>query len=423
MQILINLTHRGACGCDETTGDGAGILMQKPHEFLRIAAREAMIHLPEASDYAAGLVFLPVDEDRRKAAESTVAEAAGQMDLNILGWRDVPVHSEAVGDLARRVMPSIRMVFVGEGDASNAAAFEQRLFLMRKTAENRVRDEDDSDDHLFHIASLSARTLVYKGMLLADQMTAFYPDLGHPAMASALALVHQRYSTNTLPSWDLAQPFRYLCHNGEINTVKGNRNWMQARSPMFSDSVFGKQIAALNPVCTPGGSDSASLDNALELLLYTGRPLAQCMMMLIPEAWQHHPTMSRAKHDFYAYHSCLMEPWDGPAAIPFTDGIQVGAVLDRNGLRPSRYTVTRDGRVIMASETGVLPVDPTNIAVKGRLEPGRMFLVDLEQHRIIHDDEIKQTMATRQPYGRWLEQKPVASGGSVAGTPSAPARR
>ena len=404
LQILVNLTHRGACGCDETTGDGAGILIQMPHDFLRIAAREAAIQLPVASHYAAGLVFLPTHDKRRRTAEGIVADAAGQMNLNLLGWRDVPVNPAAIGDLARRVMPAIRMVFVGKAAACDDTEFERRLFLMRKSAENQVRRTLGEGGDLFHVASLSSRTLVYKGMLLADQMTPFYPDLVHPAMASALALVHQRYSTNTLPSWDLAQPFRYLCHNGEINTVKGNRNWMQARAPLFSDPALGKQVAALNPVCTPGASDSASLDNALELLLATGRPLAQCMMMLIPEAWQHHPTMSRAKRDFYAYHGCLMEPWDGPAAIPFTDGIQVGAVLDRNGLRPSRYTVTRDGRVIMASEAGVLPVDPANVAHKGRLEPGRMFLVDLERRRIIHDDEIKQTMATRQPYGRWLEQ-------------------
>ncbi len=400
LQILINLTHRGACGCDETTGDGAGILMQKPHAFLRIAAREAMIHLPAESDYATGLVFLPDDARLRRAAETALAEAAAQMGLNLLGWRDVPVHAEAAGDLARRVMPIIRMLFVGKGAPCDAAVFERHLFLMRKLAENQIRNNAEG----FHLVSLSARTLVYKGMLLADQMVAFYPDLGHPAMASAMALVHQRYSTNTLPAWNLAQPFRYLCHNGEINTVEGNRAWMRARTPLFSDPIWGKQIADLAPVCSPGGSDSASLDNALELLLFTGRPLAQCMMMLIPEAWQHHQTMSRAKHDFYAYHGCLMEPWDGPAAVAFTDGTQVGAVLDRNGLRPTRYTITRDGRVIMASETGVLPVDPVDVIHKGRLEPGRMFLVDLEQHRIIHDDEIKQAMAARQPYGRWLEQ-------------------
>jgi glutamate synthase (NADPH/NADH) large chain len=402
LQILVNLTHRGACGCDDTTGDGAGILLQKPHTFLKKAARQALIHLPGETDYAAGLVFLPNDAKRRQEAEAALVDAAGQRGLSFLGWRDVPVDPTATGDLARRVMPTIRMVFVGKGDGS--VDFERQLVRLRKAAENRVREASATGEDLFHIVSLSSRTMVYKGMLLADQMTDFYPDLSDPTMSSALALVHQRYSTNTFPSWDLAQPFRYLCHNGEINTVRGNINWMRAREPLFRDGRTGKPIIEMSPVCTPGGSDSAALDNALELLLQTGRPLAQCMMMLIPEAWQHHETMSRAKKDFYAYHSCLMEPWDGPAAVPFTDGVVVGAVLDRNGLRPSRYTVTRDGRVIMASETGVLPVDPADVVFKGRLEPGRMFLVDLEQHRIVHDDEIKQTMATRQPYGRWLKQ-------------------
>ena len=319
--------------------------------------------------------------------------------------------------MARRVMPVIQMAFVGKGDAGGEPlAFERRLYLTRKTAENRVRNRFDPSESLFHIASLSSRTLVYKGMLLADQMTSFYPDLCDPAMASALALVHQRYSTNTFPAWNLAQPFRYLCHNGEINTVQGNINWMRARETLFRSGDFGDGITNLIPVSTPGGSDSATLDNTLELLLHTGRPLAQCMMMLIPEAWQHHDTMSQTKRDFYAYHACLMEPWDGPAAIPFTDGVSAGAVLDRNGLRPCRYTVTRDGRVIMASETGVLPMDPANVAVKGRLEPGRMFLVDLEQNRIIHDDEIKETMAARRPYGRWLQENLL----HLEGLPPAP---
>ena len=350
-------------------------------------------------------MFLPSDRDLRRAAQSALADAAHQKGLVFLGWRPVPVNPEAAGDLARRVMPAIRMVFVGKADTrEDSRAFERRLYLMRKSVERRVYHPVDPRDGLFHIASLSSRTLVYKGMLLADQMTAFYPDLCDPEMTSALALVHQRYSTNTFPSWDLAQPFRYLCHNGEINTVRGNINWMRSREPLFRDGAFGDHMADVIPVCTPGGSDSATLDNALELLLQTGRPLAQCMMMLVPEAWQHHETMSRTKRDFYAYHACLMEPWDGPAAIPFTDGINVGAVLDRNGLRPSRYTVTRDGRVIMASETGVLPVDPTNVAVKGRLEPGRMFLVDLEQGRIVHDDEIKESMAAKRPYGRWIQE-------------------
>ncbi|MGD8703590.1 MAG: glutamate synthase central domain-containing protein, partial [Desulfosarcina sp.] len=405
LQILVNLTHRGACGCDETTGDGAGILIQKPHRFMQRIGNEAAVSLPKAADYAAGLVFLPNNRDERRAAQAQLAAAAEVNGLVLLGWRKVPVHPEAAGDLARRVMPDIGMMFVGKADPlEDATRFERRLYLMRKVAENRVRRLNHAPGSLFHIASLSSRTLVYKGMLLADQMTGFYPDLLDPDLTSALALVHQRYSTNTFPSWDLAQPFRYLCHNGEINTLKGNINWMRAREPFFRSADFADDMADIVPVITPGGSDSASLDNALELLLHSGRPLAQCMMMLIPEAWQHHDTMSRTKKDFYAYHACLMEPWDGPAAIPFTDGIHVGAVLDRNGLRPSRYTVTTDGRVVMASETGVLPIDPADIAVKGRLEPGRMFLVDLEQGRIVHDDEIKETMAARQPYGRWIRE-------------------
>ena len=408
LQILVNLTHRGACGCDETTGDGAGILIQKPHAFLEKAARGAGIQLPVEDAYAAGLVFLPNDDVMRRACQTVLETAAGEKGLRLLGWRDVPVNPAAAGDLARRVMPAMRMVFVARnGDDGDPTAFERRLYLLRKTAENRIRAMSPPVEGLFHIASLSARTLVYKGMLLADQMDAFFPDLVDPTMASALALVHQRYSTNTFPSWDLAQPFRCLCHNGEINTVRGNVNWMRAREPLMRDACSGRPIAELSPVCAPGGSDSAMLDNALEVLLFSGRPLAQCMMMLVPEAWQHHASMSRAKRDFYTYHSCGMEPWDGPAAVAFSDGRQVGAILDRNGLRPCRYTVTRDGRVIMASETGVLPVDPANVAYKGRLEPGRMFLVDLDQHRIVHDDEIKATMAGRQPYGRWLEENLV----------------
>jgi len=406
LQILVNLTHRGACGCDETTGDGAGILIQKPHGFLVKAAKKAGIRLPAEPDYAAGIAFLPTDEHHEDAVRQIVEKSAQEKGLTFLGWRNVPIDPASPGDLARRVMPAIRMMLVGKGDeGEDEAGFEHRLYLMRKKAENRVRLLDLSGDELFHIASLSSRTLVYKGMLLADQMLAFYPDLSDPTLDSALALVHQRYSTNTFPSWDLAQPFRALCHNGEINTVRGNINWMRAREPLFQNETFGDEMKDLLPVIREGGSDSAALDNAFELLLHTGRPLAQCMMMLIPEAWQHHETMSQTKKDFYAYHACLMEPWDGPASISFSDGISVGAVLDRNGLRPGRYTVTKDGRVIMASETGVLPVDPANIAAKGRLEPGRMFLVDLKQGRILHDEEIKEGMAARQPYGAWLKEK------------------
>ncbi len=424
LKILVNLTHRGACGCDETTGDGAGILIQKPHGFLEKAAEEVHIELPAEANYAAGMVFLPRDQNLCRAAKTAMAASAAAKGLAFLGWRKVPIDPEAAGDLARRVLPVIQMAYVGRGaTGGDQTAFERRLFCMRKAVENQVRRLPGMNGDMFHIASLSSRTLVYKGMLLADQMTAFYPDLADPAMTSALALVHQRYSTNTFPSWNLAHPFRYLCHNGEINTVQGNINWMRAREPLFRSQRFPDATADLVPVISPGASDSAALDNALELLLHTGRPLAQCMMMLVPEAWQHHATMSRAKKDFYAYHAFLMEPWDGPAAIAFTDGISVGAVLDRNGLRPSRYTVTRDGRVIMASEAGVLPVDPADVVYKGRLEPGRMFLADLAQGRIIEDEEIKATMAARQPYGRWLQENrlcldnlPGAKAAPVPGT-------
>ncbi len=403
LRILENLAHRGACGCDATTGDGAGILIQMPHAFLLKAAREAGIALPEKGAYGAGLVFLPRDENRQqwcRAQFEAVVREEGQV---VLGWRRVPVNPDVIGDLARSTRPAIRQIFIGRGDGvDDVLSFERKLYVIRKVMEKRVRETDWPEKRAFHVPSLSCRTLVYKGMFLADQMRPFYPDLEDSAMASALAIVHQRYSTNTLPSWDLAQPFRFLCHNGEINTLRGNINWMNARQALFASELFGEDLAKLFPVATPGGSDSMILDNALELLYHTGRSLPHCIMMLIPEAWQHHATMPAAKKDFYAYHACLMEPWDGPASIPFTDGTLVGAVLDRNGLRPSRYTVTRDDRVIMASETGVLDIAPEDVLRKGRLEPGRMFLVDTGEGRIVEDAEIKARMAGRRPYGRWV---------------------
>jgi glutamate synthase domain-containing protein 2/glutamate synthase domain-containing protein 1/glutamate synthase domain-containing protein 3 len=402
LQILVNLTHRGACGCDETTGDGAGILIQKPDTFLRQAAAAAGLPLETDQDYAAGLVFLPQEAEQRARIKALIADAAGSQGLTLVGWREVPIDPTAAGDLARQVLPVIEMLYVGAPTGTAGALFERQLYLLRKRAQNQARRLSTPAGNGFHIASLSARTLVYKGMLLADQIPAFFPDLQDPAMVSALALVHQRYSTNTFPSWELAQPFRYLCHNGEINTVRGNINWMRAREPLFASEPFGAEMDQIVPVIAPGGSDSASLDNAFELLLHTGRPLAQCMMMLIPEAWQHHETMDAAKKAFYAYNACSMEPWDGPAAIAFTDGRSVGAVLDRNGLRPSRYTVTKDGRLIMASETGVLPITPEAVATHGRLEPGRMLLIDLEEKRIIQDAEIKAAVAARHPYDQWL---------------------
>jgi len=403
LQILENLAHRGACGCDATTGDGAGILMQMPHTFMREAAPEAGIVLPEEGAYGAGLVFLPWEEDRQQWCRAQFEAVVRQEGQAFLGWRPVPVNPNVIGDLAQSTRPAIWQIFIGRGkDSHDTLAFERKLYFIRKVMEKRVREADWPGRGDFHVPSLSCRTLVYKGMFLADQMRPFYPDLGDPAMASALAIVHQRYSTNTLPSWGLAQPFRFLCHNGEINTLRGNINWMNARQALFASDLFGEELDKLFPVATPGGSDSMILDNALELLFHTGRTLPHCIMMLIPEAWQNHATMSEAKKDFYAYHACLMEPWDGPASIPFTDGTVVGAVLDRNGLRPSRYTVTRDDRVIMASETGVLDIAQDNVLQKGRLEPGRMFLVDMGEGRIVEDGEIKARIAGRRPYGRWL---------------------
>ena len=405
MQILVNLTHRGACGCDETTGDGAGILMQTPHTFLKKVAAVEGIHLPDEREYGTGLVFLPDLENERSAMmelfESVVKEE-GQV---LIGWRKVPSHSEVLGDLARKVEPCIYQIFIGRGPGiDDDRHFERKLYVIRKMIERSVRKSTLSQKMFFYVPSLSCQILVYKGMLLAEQVERYFPDLSDPDMKSGLALVHQRYSTNTFPTWDLAQPFRFLCHNGEINTLRGNINWMHARESLFKSELFGEDMSKLFPIATPNASDSAILDNALELLYHSGRSLPHAMMMLIPEAWQNHETMSDEKRAFYQYHSCLMEPWDGPASIPFTDGSCVGAVLDRNGLRPSRYTVTHDGFVIMGSETGVIEVDPANVAYKGRLEPGRMFLVDMEKGCIVDDEEIKSEMARRKPYRKWLSE-------------------
>ncbi|TAN36201.1 MAG: glutamate synthase large subunit [Verrucomicrobia bacterium] len=405
LQILVNLAHRGASGSDEKTGDGAGILMQLPDAFLR---KIAGVKLPEPKAYAAGLVFLPRDARQRATVIEWFEAVIQREGQEALGWRDVPVRNEVIGELARQVEPFIRQIFIGRGQGvADQAAFERKLLVIRKSIEREVRASDLPERKYFHIPSLSSRTLVYKGLLQADQIEPFFPDLTDNDMVSGLALVHQRYSTNTFPTWDLAQPFRFLCHNGEINTLRGNVNWMNARQSLFRSPLFGDDIKKLFPVLTPGASDSAILDNALELLYHTVRPLPHAIMMLIPEAWQNHQTMSDEKKAFYEYHSCMMEPWDGPASIPFSDGEVIGAVLDRNGLRPSRYTVTKDGFVVMASETGVLPIDPTNVLQKGRLQPGRMFLVDTKQGRIVDDEEIKSEIAQRKPYRQWLSENLV----------------
>ena len=408
LEILVNLSHRGACGCDEKTGDGAGILLQMPDRFLRKAVAGISLKLPPPGEYAAGLVFLPRRREDRERAMDWFEAALKENGLEPLGWREVPTDNRVLGRIALAVEPVLRQIFVGRGPGiADTETFERRLYIARKVIERAVRESDLAERRFFYVCSLSSRTLVYKGLMLADQIETFLPDLRDPDFASGMAIVHQRYSTNTFPTWDLAQPFRYLCHNGEINTLRGNVNWMRAREAVFASPKFGADLAKILPVCTPGASDTAILDNAIELLVHTGRSLPHAIMMAIPEAWQRHEEMDEDKKAFYEYHACLMEAWDGPASIPFTDGQCVGAVLDRNGLRPSRYTITRDGYVVMASETGALEIPPENVLLRGRLQPGRMFLVDMRQGRVVEDEEIKREMARRRPYRAWLRERLV----------------
>ena len=404
LTVLRNLTHRGACGCDPETGDGAGILLQVPDAFLRKACAAIDIELPVAGAYGVGLVFLPRDVQERNHCERAFAKIVREEGQKVLGWRTVPVDDSRCGSLARRNLPEIRQIFIGRGAKTpDQAALERKLYVIRKRIERQIRESNLNDREYFYVPSLSSRTLVYKGLLLPEQIPAFYLDLVDPELTSALALVHQRFSTNTLPSWDRAHPYRFIAHNGEINTLRGNINWMRARESQFASPLFADDMRKILPIIEPNGSDSAMFDNALELLTHTGRSLPHAVMMMIPEAWQQHETMSDAKKAFYEYHSCLMEPWDGPASIAFTDGTVIGAVLDRNGLRPSRYVVTKDGFVVMASEVGVLDIAPENVQHKDRLQPGRMFLVDTAQQRIIADEELKEGMAARHPYRTWID--------------------
>ena len=403
LTVLRNLTHRGACGCDPETGDGAGILVQVPDAFLRKVCAAADIELPAAGEYGVGLVFLPRDVQERNRCEQAFAKIVREEGLKLLGWRTVPVDPGRCGSLARRNLPEIRQIFIGRGARTpDQAALERKLFVVRKRIERQIRESNMNDREYFYVPSLSSRTLVYKGLLLPEQIPAFFHDLVDPDFTSALALVHQRFSTNTLPSWDRAHPYRFIAHNGEINTLRGNINWMHARQSQFASPLFADDMKKILPIIEPNGSDSAMFDNALELLTHTGRSLPHAIMMMVPEAWQNHETMSDAKKAFYEYHSCLMEPWDGPASIAFTDGTVIGAVLDRNGLRPSRYVVTKDGFVVMASEVGVLDIAPENVLHKDRLQPGRMFLVDTAQGRIIADEELKEGIAARHPYRTWV---------------------
>ncbi|MFI0721187.1 glutamate synthase large subunit [Streptomyces sp. NPDC021224] len=393
LTVLRNLEHRGATGAEPDTGDGAGILLQVPDAFLRDAAG---FDLPAAGHYAVGLAFLPVELDDRAKAVDAIERIAAEEGLTVLGWREVPVAPDMLGSSARATMPFFSQLFVADADgaAKSGIELDRPAFVLRKRAEREAE---------VYFPSLSARTLVYKGMLTTGQLEPFFPDLSDRRTATAIALVHSRFSTNTFPSWPLAHPYRFVAHNGEINTVKGNRNWMRARESQLASELFTGDLERIYPICTPGASDTASFDEVLELLHLGGRSLPHSVLMMIPEAWENHESMDPARRAFYQYHSTLMEPWDGPACVAFSDGSVVGAVLDRNGLRPGRYWVTDDGLVVLASESGVLDIAPSRIVRKGRLQPGRMFLVDTVTHRIVEDDEIKAEMAAQNPYADWLD--------------------
>jgi glutamate synthase (NADPH) large chain len=407
IEVLINLTHRGACGCDPETGDGAGILIQIPHEFFARECASLGFKLPGPGAYGVGMTFLPVEKHQRLQCEGILERILREEGLAVLGWRDTPVNASAIGRVARGSQPYIQQIFVNRPAGMDENAFERKLYIVRKRAESEVAVSDIENRETFYIPSLSARTIVYKGLLLAPQIANFYGELSDPAVKSALCLVHQRFSTNTFPSWQLAHPYRYVAHNGEINTLRGNVNWMHARQSLLQSTLFGEDIKKLFPIIAPGGSDSANFDNAVELLFQSGRSLPHAMAMLIPEAWAGNPHMRPEKRAFYEYHCSLMEPWDGPAVIAFTDGRVIGATLDRNGLRPGRYVVTHDDLVVMASEAGVLEIEPEKVKTKGRLQPGKMFLVDTVEGRIVSDQEIKQHLSFQQPYAAWLKQNQV----------------
>jgi len=407
VQVLLNLAHRGACGCDPETGDGAGVLIQIPHRFFARECEKLGFQLPKAGTYGVGMIFLPVEKHPRLQCEGILERIVREEGLALIGWRDTPVYASAIGRVARASQPYIQQIFVGAPSGMDEDALERKLYVVRKRAENEVRESGVEDAEMFYIPSLSCRTIVYKGLLLAPQIANFYRELSDPDVVSALCLVHQRFSTNTFPSWQRAHPYRYIAHNGEINTLRGNVNWMYARQSLMESPLFGEDLRKLYPVIAPDGSDSANFDNVVELLLQSGRSLPHVMAMLLPEAWAGNPHMAPEKRAFYEYHACIMEPWDGPAAIAFTDGRVIGATLDRNGLRPGRYVVTHDDLVLMASEAGVLDVPAEQVKHKGRLQPGKMFLVDTVAGRIISDKEIKQTLAARQPYGQWLKENQI----------------
>jgi len=402
LTVLMNLDHRGAVGCEPNTGDGAGILLQMPDLFLRKACAPLGIRLPEPGEYGVAMLFTSPKATERNSARHVLERILKEEQVQIIGWRDVPTDNSSLGETAKAGEPMVRQLFLQPLDTNlDEDAFSRKLYLVNQRAIHEIRDIDV--DPYWYVASISTRTIIYKGMLMPVQVDQYYPDLRDPDMVSALALVHSRFSTNTFPSWERAHPYHFMAHNGEINTLRGNVNWMYARQSMFNSELFGDDIKKALPIINTNGSDSAMFDNCLELLVMAGRSLPHAVMMMVPEPWENHETMDKEKRAFYEYHACLMEPWDGPAAISFTDGRIIGAVLDRNGLRPCRYYITDDDRVIMASEAGVLPVEPQRVIQKGRLQPGRMFLIDTVQGRIVPDEEIKKELSSAKPYGDWVK--------------------
>ncbi|MBT6386923.1 MAG: glutamate synthase large subunit, partial [Alphaproteobacteria bacterium] len=408
LQIVVNMDHRGAVGADPLAGDGAGILIQTPDKFMRKEFAAQGIEVPAMGDYAVGMVFLPRDQKVRDAgidAINRVTMAEGQI---VLGWRDVPVDNSVLGESVKPNEPVIKQVLIARGpNTPDTDAFDRKLYVIRKQSHHLIWDADDTAWQNFYMPSLSSRTIVYKGLVLAGNLAKYYLDFQNPEFETAMALFHQRFSTNTFPSWRLAQPFRFLSHNGEINTLRGNINWMNARRHSMSSKILGDDLDKLWPLIGDGSSDSSTFDNALELLVMGGYSLSHAMMLMIPEAWTDNPLMSDERRAFYEHQSAVMEPWDGPAAMAFTDGRQIAATLDRNGLRPARYIETDDGLVVMASEVGVLPIPESKIIRKWRLQPGKMLLIDLEEHRIISDDELKNELATARPYQQWLDQSQI----------------
>lgn len=420
LQILKNLDHRGAVGADPLCGDGAGILIQIPDAFFRAEMAKQNILLPPAGDYGVGMIFLPREHASRRACEQElerVVKAEGQV---VLGWRDVPVDTTIrMSKTVLETAPVIRQIFIGRGpDVMVPNALERKLYVIRKLAGHKIQALKLKHGKEFYVPSMSTKTIVYKGLLLADQVGAYYKDLNDPRVVSSIALVHQRFSTNTFPSWELAHPYRMIAHNGEINTVKGNFNWLRARERAVETAVLGDDVKKLLPIIYEGQSDTACLDNMLELLVMSGYPLAQAVMLTIPEAWeQAKGQMDPAQRAFYEYYAAMLEPWDGPAAVGFTDGVRIGAVLDRNGLRPGRYILTNDDIVILASEAGTLPIPQSQIKKKWRLQPGKMFMIDTEQGRIIEDEEIKRTLALSNPYKEWTKRLNIHLSDVVAPPP------